>query len=71
LVGLDCVFELFTEVIHDFLEGFEEGNLIFFLEGDIEGIKQLHLVENLVFEGSKAVNLQKRLRLAVRVQFGD
>ncbi len=71
MVGLDCVFELFAEVIHDFLEGFEEGNLIFFLEGDIEGIKQLHFVENLVFEGSQVVNLQKRLRLAVRVQFGD
>jgi hypothetical protein len=51
LIGFDCVFELFAEVIHDFSEGFEEGNLIFLLESDIERIKQLHLVENFVLEG--------------------
>ncbi len=71
LIGLNCVFELFAEVIHDFLKGLEERNLFFLLEGDIERIKQFHLVKDFIFEGSQIVDLRKGLSLIVRVQLSD
>ena len=71
LVGFNSVFELFAEIVHDFLEGFEEGNLIFLLEGEIERIDEFHLLEDLIFERGEFVNLFIRVGVIFGLNFCD
>jgi hypothetical protein len=71
LISFYCVFELFAEIVHDFLESFEEGNLIFLLEGQVERIYEFHLSEDFIFERSKFINLFVRMGVIFRLYFCD